>query len=185
MRLHFFLVILLVLLGQNVNADSKYNNRIGLGPPINGKIILTYERRFHFKPTDFNSSIGVDLSWQFRASESAFYRDDVTFKSNLHVINPWFMVYLNEESGFLPNVFIIKPSLVLLDPGADYENLHLFPAYEVMVGHIINFNRFYLKIDYGFKRFLKSEKITFSGEETIFPDKNWTPSAGIYFGLNF
>jgi hypothetical protein len=166
-------------------ADSNYNNRIGLGPPIGWKLIMTYERRLPLKLMDFDTSIGVDLSWQFQASESAFYREDVTFETNTHVINPWFMVYFNENPGFIPNVFIIKPSLVFLDPGANYDNFSVFPAYEIMVGHIFNFNRFYLKIDYGFKHFLRSEKVIYSEQETHFPAKNWTPSAGIYFGLNF
>jgi hypothetical protein len=172
-------------MSSNVNADSEYNNRIGFGAPVNGKLIMSYERRLPFKFEGLNTSLGVDVSWQYRATESAFYRDDVTFESYSHVVNPWIMFYLNEEAGIVPNVFIIKPSLIILDPGADHEDIRLFPAYEVMVGHVFNYKRFYFKVDYGFKYFFKSEKVSYSGEDTYFPKKKWTPSAAFYLGFNF
>ena len=183
MKKYTFIVISLLILSV-LPALSEAKNRIGIAP-ASDKIILTYERIGVGEYLNKEISLGIDLSFQYNPSEQSLYTDDVNFKTNTHVINPWIMVYLIKEQGFKPNVLIFKPSFVMLNPGGNNDNFEVAYAYEVMLGNVIEFGDFYFKFDYGFKHFLNTVDISYNNEKPAVPSNHIVPSAGLYFGVTF
>lgn len=145
-----------------VNKTDFYKNRIGIPPIPTAYItdfVIIYERKLPYKIFKKRISVGLDMGFQHTGSVNDFlYEDEVNFKTKMHSFNPWFIVSFRKDGSFLkdlfiPKLFIVKPSFVFLDTGADGKNIELFPAYEIMLGQIVTYKRFFLKIDYGIKHF--------------------------------
>jgi len=89
---------------------------------------------------------------------------------------------------------MVKPSLIILDLGADHRELFFFPAYEVHVAMLFSFGRYYGLASIGFKHFLRKARVTHEGQSVLYPEfrftdsskpRQWLPATDLAIGVRF
>ena len=183
MRRLLFLITFLSL-STSIFAQK---NKIGvtINPTVlQHSIFMMYEHRIH------NSwAIGVDIGTNHTPIKGdKLYRSNVDFDTWLTTFNPWVGFYFRPdgktaEDLMIPKMVMIKSSTLFLQPVNG--DLEVIDAYEIMLGNVMQLNRWFVKIDYGFKHITSRREIKHGSETTLFPKRRLAPSIAIYTGIRF
>lgn len=153
-------------------------------------IYLTYERRFRLEQDRQPLAVGLDVGYRFNGSiYSNFDHTNVRFNSHQMTINPWIGGYFRSDDDMIKDVLIpkmvmVKPSLVFANTRTN-GNMELFPAYEMLLGNVVDYERVFFKVEYGLKHFLRRSAISGVGRSIYFPSSRVRPVVRVLVGINF
>jgi len=167
--------------------ETNYNNlknRLGAAPPFPGVVVAEYER--FVCPLSMNNSlsVGVDVGYAYDKVER-FYKDDAGFESSMYVLNPFIRYYFGKSGWFVRPGIMLKPSVVMVDPGKDMKRIDVFPAYELHALVSVSYKRIFCTVGAGYKHFLRSGTIKHGKEETGFPSEKLMPAVDVIVGVTF
>ena len=162
---------------ETASGDRANLNSLGLYPPLPGVFVLEYERFVATLPgghefsVGFAPGFGYDIGsddWPFETTN--LYDRKVSFKTNTIAINPFARIYFGSRSSSFRTGVMLKPSLILLDPGADWRGFEPFMSYEVHFTSSVEADWFYLLFGVGFKHFLRRATLEHDGIRFSFPE---------------
>lgn len=198
-----WIIILMVAFNYSwAQEQVDYKNGIAIAPPLPGLVVIEYERFLtsYSEPNTWSvglsTGFGYPVNLEFVQSIEDLFETPVSFKVKWdYVFNPFVRFYFGNPDKKFRSGAMVKPSLVFFN--IENEKTYFFPAYELhYTGTMSLGKRFYGSFAFGYKHFLKYDKIEYNEEETYFPafkfqpdtdekSKRWLPAFDLGFGVRF